>query len=186
MAKKLIGDYGSYNFDPANNRVNFILPAGVNLEQERILLITNVAAGQIIYNFANPALGGNVSVNALNLVYDTSSMNSSDPLQIWYWVAESGAEVTDVTGNEQLTALRQLAQTQAANMPMPDNAGRLRVILEGTNNLNSISSLTTVSTVSTVTAINNIAGIGGLSTNNLIPALIQIAVEIQMQKISIT
>jgi hypothetical protein len=51
---------------------------------ESILLITNVSSNQIIYNFADPCYGAGVNGNTVTLVYDTTSMSSSDALQIYY------------------------------------------------------------------------------------------------------
>jgi hypothetical protein len=48
------------------------------------LLITNTTANTIIYNFADPNTGAiSFNNNILTLDYDTSSMNSSDILQIY-------------------------------------------------------------------------------------------------------
>jgi hypothetical protein len=50
----------------------------------RILLITNVTAHTVVYQFNNPALGGSVSGNVLTLTYNTSAMSNTDKLQIIY------------------------------------------------------------------------------------------------------
>lgn len=51
---------------------------------EGVLLITNVTDNVIIYNFANASLGGSLSGNILTLDYDTTSMDDTDDLQIFY------------------------------------------------------------------------------------------------------
>ena len=83
--KKLLGTdtVGSYTFNPGAKTVTFS-----NLQQEltlaNILLITNTTANTIIYNFADPTTGAiSFNNNILTLDYDTSSMNSSDILQIY-------------------------------------------------------------------------------------------------------
>lgn len=48
------------------------------------MLITNVSTNQIIYNFADPLAGGSVFGNVVTLDYNTSGMNNSDKLQIYY------------------------------------------------------------------------------------------------------
>jgi hypothetical protein len=83
--KKLLGTdtVGSYTFNPVAKTVTFS-----NLQQAltlaNILLITNTTANTIIYNFADPTTGAiSFNNNILTLDYDTSSMNSSDILQIY-------------------------------------------------------------------------------------------------------
>lgn len=85
MAKKLIRDY---TFEPGVAGEGFILIKGSYTEDE-ILLITNTADNVIIYNFAEPGLGGSCLyttegvVTAIFLDVDTSSMSSTDSLQIF-------------------------------------------------------------------------------------------------------
>ena len=83
--KKLLGTdtVGSYTFNPGAKTVTFS-----NLQQAltlaNILLITNTTANTIIYNFADPTTGAiSFNNNILTLDYNTSSMNSSDILQIY-------------------------------------------------------------------------------------------------------
>lgn len=49
---------------------------------ERIALITNVTDGEIIYNFADPALGGSLAGTTLTLDFNTTTMDDADKLQI--------------------------------------------------------------------------------------------------------
>lgn len=50
---------------------------------DQILLITNVTSNTIIYNFADPTKGGYLTGNVLTLSASTTSMLSSDSLQIF-------------------------------------------------------------------------------------------------------
>lgn len=78
--KKLIE---SYSFNPTQKTVTFTELASIQLE--RILLVTNVTRNIILYNFADPSLGGTISqLNVLNLLTSTAGMSSSDKLQIFY------------------------------------------------------------------------------------------------------
>jgi len=77
--KKLITNY---TFDASAKQVVFTDYNPVSLAG--ILLITNVTDNIIIYNFADPALGGTVATTTLTLNYDTASMDDADKLQIWY------------------------------------------------------------------------------------------------------
>lgn len=78
--KILISDY---TFDATASTITFGRYS--NIEKERLLVITNVTSNTIIFNFADPAKTGTVAANVLTLDTDTSSMGSSDNLQIWYW-----------------------------------------------------------------------------------------------------
>ena len=90
--KKLIT---SYAFDAANKKVTFLDLLFV--EQERILLITNVSTNTIIYNFADSTKGGTTAANVLTLTYNTASMSNSHSLQIYYDV-EQETESNNIEG----------------------------------------------------------------------------------------
>lgn len=88
MAKHVILE--SYSFTPSTRTV---VVSGKNIRSEQLLLITNVTAGTVIYNFSDPALGYTSYTNAVNsvsgletttivLAYNTSSMASTDKLSV--------------------------------------------------------------------------------------------------------
>lgn len=70
----------NYVFNKTNKTVTFTDYTNISLKS--ILLITNVTNNTIIYNFAS--IGGTVLNNVLTLTYNTSLMNDSDILQIFY------------------------------------------------------------------------------------------------------
>ena len=72
----------NYTFDKTAKTITFGDYGSITLDS--ILLITNVTDNIIIYNFADPALGGTVATNVLTLTYDTSAMSNTDDLQIFY------------------------------------------------------------------------------------------------------
>jgi hypothetical protein len=80
----------NYSFDPALRTVTLLDFSSIELE--RVLLITNVTRNKIIYNFADPQLGGSVSGNSVILNTDTSGMLSTDKLQIFYETTDAGVE----------------------------------------------------------------------------------------------
>ena len=95
MGKRLIFDY---TFNPTNRTV---LVKDV-YARKRFLLITNVTTGDIIYQFNDSALGlSDIAFDydnytaTLTLTFDTSSMSSTDSLQI---LLEE--ESTDITVNQ--------------------------------------------------------------------------------------
>jgi hypothetical protein len=89
MARKsILNNY--YIFDPANRVV--VIPGGIT--REKLVLITNVTDNKVIYNFSDPELTAtsysiatdirNVTTTKVTLAYDTTSMSSTDKLQIVY------------------------------------------------------------------------------------------------------
>jgi len=72
----------NYTFNAAAKTITFTDYASISLDQ--VLLITNVTDNIIIYNFADPTLGGTVGTNVLTLTYNTASMANGDKLQIFF------------------------------------------------------------------------------------------------------
>ena len=72
----------NYTFNKTTKTVTFTDYTSILLDG--ILLITNVTDNIIIYNFASSTLGGTVSGNSVILTYDTSAMDNTDKLQIFY------------------------------------------------------------------------------------------------------
>ena len=90
MGKIHVGvDMGGYAFNPSINQVSL---SGFNpLFLEQILLITNVTAGIIIYDFSSSTNNGTISNNVITLDYNCSVMSSNDSLQIFISYAASTA-----------------------------------------------------------------------------------------------
>ena len=129
-----------YTFDKTAKTVTLTGHSSVDLAG--LLLITNVTDGQIIYNFADPSIGATVSGNVVTLEYDTSSMDNSDDLQIFY---DDGSTVQEV---EVVLTLKQILQALQNPPHMDKSQNRIRetaVIESGT--------VTTVTTVSNLTNV---------------------------------
>ena len=88
MAKHVILE--AYSF---NNATRTITVVGKNIRREQLLLITNVTAGTVIYNFSDPSLQATSYTNAVDpvtgqetttlvLAYNTAAMNAVDKLSI--------------------------------------------------------------------------------------------------------
>jgi hypothetical protein len=58
--------YQDYNFNASEGKVTFNTTEVVRLEN--VLLVTNVTDNIIIYNFADPILGGTISNNVLTAI----------------------------------------------------------------------------------------------------------------------
>lgn len=88
----------NYTFDPAAKTVTF--SDFTALRQERILLVTNVTANAILYNFAAPGKGGTVSGNVLTLAAATTGMLATDKLSIQYETAMGDPDYSRVINVE--------------------------------------------------------------------------------------
>lgn len=155
---------GSYTFDKTSKTVTFSgLRQSITLSN--ILLITNVTANTIIYNFADSTKGAvSFTNNVLTLDYDTSSMANSDVLQIFLDVPSSEESLHDL-----LRRMNKLLESNA----VVDNRLRQRVTIDAIGNSTAGSSPTEVTTTipvsGTITA--SIASSGGniTPTTVLIP-----------------
>jgi hypothetical protein len=121
--KKLVGEeVGSYSFNAATRQITISGITGLDLEQ--FLLITNVTRNIIIYNFADPSLGGTLSGSVLTLTYDTSvAMSDTDRLQIF--IIDRTDDQYDMLSH--LKMLRKLLESSS----VVDSAMRQRVVVEG-------------------------------------------------------
>jgi len=99
--------FENYSFDATAKTVTFNTTDTITLEQ--LLIITNVTTNQIVYNFADPNAGGNIASNVLTLDYDTTSMSSTDKLQIFFDnVATPASDESLQLINEQTELLRRM------------------------------------------------------------------------------
>jgi CRISPR/Cas system endoribonuclease Cas6 (RAMP superfamily) len=149
--KKLLGQdtSGTYTFDPTAKTVTFSgLSQQVTLAN--ILLITNVTANTIIYNFASSTTGAVSFVNnVLTLDYDTTSMSATDVLQIYI----------DVESYEEslATLLRRMNKLLESNAVV-DSRLRQKVVIEaiGTNLATPTEVNASIPVSGTVTATANV------------------------------
>lgn len=137
----------NYSFDSAAKTVTFTDYTTIRLDS--LLLITNVTDNVIVYNFADPLLGGTVSGNVLTLTYDTSAMDNADKLQIFYDdadVAPANAEL-QTTLNSLTQTLQELTARLAVLASMA-NSGQpaLRTIPVGTTTVAGSVTATVAST----------------------------------------
>lgn len=123
--KELISNY---TFNTTTKAVAFLDYTTIALEG--ILLITNVRTNQIIYNFADPCLGGSTIGNTLILTTATTGMLDTDKLQIFYDNGkESASELTLQSLEDMLSYLKMMVQnTKVLNTQ--DTLQRQRVAVE--------------------------------------------------------
>jgi hypothetical protein len=117
---------GSYAFDKTAKTVTFSgLRQSITLAN--ILLITNVTANTIIYNFADSTKGAvSFNNNILTLDYDTSTMANTDVLQIFLDLPSNEESLHDL--------LRRMNKLLESNATI-DQYQRQKVVIEavGTN-----------------------------------------------------
>ena len=151
---------GSYSFDKTAKTITF---SGLrdDITLANILLITNVTANTIIYNFADSTKGAvSFNNNVLTLDYDTSSMANTDVLQIFLDLPSNEESLHDL-----LRRMNKILESLAT----VDIYQRQRVVVEaiGTNRANPTEVNATVPVSGTVTA--NISSGNFALTNQTIP-----------------
>lgn len=85
MARRIL-DLKGYTLNPATRTITY---PGI-IKQEQLILITNVTAGQVIYNFSDPSLKataystsieGATGTTTITLNFNTAAMSANDKLQ---------------------------------------------------------------------------------------------------------
>jgi hypothetical protein len=160
--KRLLGADipGTYTFSPSTRQITF---SGLQytITLANILLITNVTANTIIYNFAD-VINGQTSLtnNILTLDYNTTSMNAADVLQI-YMDFESYEESLHAV----LRRMHKLLESNA----VVDSSLRQRISLDAINAAVTVpvSGSVTVSSAPS-TAVTNATGFGVSNTVNTV------------------
>jgi hypothetical protein len=156
MSKKLLGvDGGDYIFSPSTKTIT-ILNASITLEN--LLLVVNTTSGTMLYNFADPTLNASIANNTITLTYDTTSMNSSDMLQVFY---EDGIQLATDKSLDAIYQLLGMLLDRVEFGNLTDNAKRLKV------NLIDSGTLANVGTLSNITA-GNLTSLGTLSNQSRI------------------
>lgn len=156
----------NYSFNASAKTITF--NGYTNISLDSILLITNVTTNTIIYNFADPTLGGTVLNNVLTLTYNTGSMSNTDRLQIYYddpaiqpANASNQSKIEEAIDaiNYLATQLQWLGQTKSytttSNLPPA-----LTTVLDTRSSINTVSTVSGVTTVSTVTDAGRLNNLG--------------------------
>jgi hypothetical protein len=150
--------FQDYTFNASAKTITFNTTDTVRLES--VLLVTNVTDNIIIYNFADPSLGGTITNNVLTLTYNTTGMSNADSLQIYLDLY--GTPATEETLNilkDQNDLLRRIIQV-VNPLATQDNFQRQRVAVD---NAISVATLPNVVIGSgTVTTVSSIGTYGGI------------------------
>ena len=162
--KKLIKNY---EFIPTENSIQFYDYDVIQLNN--VLLITNVTENDVLYNFSDKFLGGNVQNNKLILNKDCSPYDANDALQIFYDDDDIHSTLSKQIDIINFLDIMQKQQVQLNNLTetlydlinrldflsaVRGNAADLRVTL-------TASAFTSVGTVTTVGTLTNQTNIGG-------------------------
>lgn len=99
----------NYTFDASEKTIEF--DDYVSITLDAILIIANVTDGVIIYNFADADKGGTVLTNVLTLEYNTTTMDDSDDLLIYYDDSTESQAIND--GGNTITVDGTVAITSA-------------------------------------------------------------------------
>ena len=133
----------NYTFNSATKQV--IIIDNENITQEKLLLITNMTAGIIIYNFADSDTRGLIAGNIITLNYDTISMSDTDKLQIW--VEDTNPLMVTITTC--ISCIKNVVSKFTF-----DTLNQLRTTVAGTVAVSTLPTLSTVTTVGTVTTVS--------------------------------
>ena len=185
MAKKLY--VGNYTFD-ANEQV---VSVSGNVAPEKFLIITNITNNTIIYNFADPSLGyaGKfydipTDKTQFSLVYDTTSMNDSDVLQIFidqdYQEFSPAEDLLDPVGKLRVSNPENLIDTDFEY----GLQGTKWETIQTVNNIPTIYSNTGDVPVDGITSVDSINGSKNVKVTTNIPHGLSIGDPISVQGLS--
>ena len=139
----------NYTFNSATKQI--IIIDNENIIQEKLLLITNMTDGIIIYNFADNATRGSIVGNIITLNYDTTSMSDADKLQIW--IEDTSPLMVTITTC--ISCIKNVISKFTF-----DVSNQLRATVAGTVAVSTLPTLSTVTTVGTLNTGN--MGLGDL------------------------
>jgi hypothetical protein len=151
--KQLINNY---TFNPTGKTIVFNDYTSIGLGG--LLMITNISNPNkpVLYQFNNSGLTATIVGNVVFLGYNTTLMNSSDILQIFY----DDTSIDEISSEEALL-LRKILKIMESNGTV-DSSNRQKIAVEvmpTTTISGSLTTVTTVSTVSSLTSLSQIASV---------------------------
>lgn len=148
--KTLITDY---TFNKTSGTLTF--NDYTSILQEGLLLITNTTDNIMLYNFADPTYKATVLGNVVTLTYDTSSMDDTDDIQIWYDDGINSLPVGASTEESQ-ERMEFLLQQLTNLIAFPTySVGGASIVVSGSV---AVAGMTGTNTITTVTGLTNIGG----------------------------
>ena len=184
MAKKLL--IGQYTFDASEKTVK----VKGNISLERFLVVTNVTRNEIIYSFSSASKGGSASYlnssdeTLLSLVYDTTSHNDSDKLQVF--IEEDYTEITPA--EDILDPVGKLRVSNPANLIDTDFEYGLQSTkwetLQTVKNIPTVYSSSGDTPIDGITSINAVANSKSVRVVTSIPHGLGVGDPISVQGVS--
>ena len=169
MAKKLAYNY---TFDASAQTITI---SGY-YTLRKLVLITNVTDGTIIYNFADAGAGGTVSYNSrsdettISLAYNTTLMSDSDELQI---LIEDGQDTKIDAGESLIDPVHKFRVSNPENLIDTDFEYGLQSskweTLELVNNIPSVYSSDSAVSISGILSINTLSSSDSVSVKTSVP-----------------
>lgn len=147
-----------YTFDHNAQTVTFTDYATIDLE--KVLVITDVTQGIILFNFACLGLTGSVSGNVLTLDYDTTALSNYDKLLIYY---EDGVQESTVV--ELIETMRYLIKTLAVIGNAQGVVADLRVTPLSLPTLATVTNLNQLGGITTINMPDNLQNIAAVNSN---------------------
>ena len=148
----------NYTFDRTTRTVTFNDYLSIDLE--KILLITDVTRGTIIFNFACPGLTNRVSGNVLTLSYDTTPFASTDKLQIY--IEDAVQESTVV---ELIETMRYLIKALGVIGNVQGVVADLRVTPLSLPTLATVTNLNQLGGITTINMPDNLQNLVAVNSN---------------------
>lgn len=136
----------NYTFNKTNRTVTFTDYTSIRLDG--ISYISNITRNVIIYVFSSPALGGSVIDNVVTLDYDTSLMDDTDKLEIYY-----DDEDTNQATDEGVLLLRRIAKLLEGSSSV-DRNNRQRITIDGITLNSSGDTLEATTTIPVLPNVN--------------------------------
>ena len=169
MAKKLAYNY---RFDASAKTITI---SGY-YTLRKLILITNVTDGAIIYNFADAGAGGSVQYDEINdettisLVYNTTTMSDSDELQI---LVEDGQDTKIDAGESLIDPVHKFRVSNPENLIDTDFEYGLQSskweTLELVNNIPSVYSRDSAVSIYGVISVTTIANSDSVAVKTSVP-----------------
>ena len=153
--KRLIDNY---TFNHVTNTVTF--NDYVTIDLERILVITDVTRGTIIYVFGSPGMTGSVSGNVLTLSYDATAFADTDKLLIYY---EDGIQESTIV--ELTETIRYLIKVLAVIGNAQGVVADIRVTPLSLPTLATVTTLNQLGGITTINMPDNLQNLVAVNSN---------------------
>jgi hypothetical protein len=148
----------NYTFNHVTGTVTFNGYTTISLE--KVLIITNVTRGTVIFNFACPGMTGSVTGNVLKLSYDVTAFADTDKLLIYY---EDGVQESTVV--ELIETMRYLIKTLSTIGSAQGVVADIRVTPLSLPTLATVTNLNQLGGITTINMPDNLQNLAAVNSN---------------------